>query len=353
MAMASRIGLAGYPVGMCELPRFHENIDEIQMSQTVFATGMVLGRFPLALATTDLQKAVDWADVLMVVTHAAAHSEVAAVCGPGLTADHTVVLCPSYVGGAWHFMRTLRQRGLRLAADLVECSVLPYACKKTKPDTVAIHGVKRRFIASVAGDRSADAGIHLMKDLFSGVETSRHPVEAGLNETNYIIHPCIALHNIGLVQGGEPWTFYRQGLTESLGRLIEAVDFERMALLAKMQLAQTPLARWMLDFYENQGMIGHGIYELLGNFEPFAKSAGPLSFSHRYFSEDIGFGLVPMAGLAETCGVEMPLTNALIDLASQITGENFRITGRDLRDFDTTSGDLSIEHDQALESSSG
>jgi opine dehydrogenase len=336
LAMASRIKLAGYRIGLCELPRFHENITEVLTSQTIHATGMISGRFPLALATTDIQKAVHWADMLIIVTHAAAHSELAEQCAPYLTEKHTVVLCPSYVGGAWHFMRTIERLGHNPKAGVVECSVLPYVCKKTAPDTVAVNGVKRRFIVSVAGGNLAEAGTNLMKDLFDGVEIHRHPVEAGLNETNFIIHACVALLNIGFVQGAEPWTFYRQGLTDSIGRLIEAVDSERMALLTEMKLPWTSLARWMQDFYEEQGMAGDGIYELLGTFPPFARSPGPLSFTHRYFSEDIGYGLVPMAGLADKCGVPMPLTNALIDLACQITGENYRVTGRDIYDFDPT-----------------
>ena len=84
-------------------------------------------------------------------------------------------------------------------------------------------------------------------------------------------------------------------------------------------------------------MQGDSLYEMMYTFPQFAKSPGPRSLSHRYFSEDIAYGLVPMSSLAGAVGVEMPLTRALIDLAGCLCNEDFRKTGRDLSDFSRAS----------------
>jgi len=141
------------------------------------------------------------------------------------------------------------------------------------------------------------------------------------------------LLNMGYVQGPHPWTFYRQGLTKRIGGLVEAVDAERQQLMRHLGLRPIPLTRWMSDFYGDQGLRGDSIYEMMYTFPPFAQSPGPRSLSHRYFNEDIAYGLVPMSSLARQCDVPVPLTDALIDLGTHLCDTDFRKNGRDLSDF--------------------
>ena len=125
---------------------------------------------------------------------------------------------------------------------MVECSVLPFACRKLSGDTVSIHGIKRRFMLSTIGPNDhTDTAVGFMKALFDGIEQSPSPIEAGLNETNFILHPCIALLNMGYVQGSQPWTFYRQGMTPRIGALVEAVDGERQRLDAAARACAGPV----------------------------------------------------------------------------------------------------------------
>jgi len=334
MAMACRAIAAGHRVGLCELARFQSNLGGLDRTLSIQSEGLLTGRFDIAFATTDPQKGLEWSDVIIVVTHAGAHQEIAELCATLLSRPKPVILCPAYVGGGWCFDRQLRTAASSVPSAVVECSVLPFACRKLAGDTVSIHGIKRRFMLSVIGSIvHTETAVGLMQELFEGIETSPHAIEAGLNETNFILHPCIALLNMGYVQGPHPWTFYRQGLTERIGALVEAVDAERQRLMRHLELLPAPLTRWMSDFYGDQGMRGDGIYEMMYTFPPFAQSPGPRSVSHQYFNEDIAYGLVPMSNLARQCGVPMPLTDALIDLGSLLCNADFRKNGRDLSDF--------------------
>ncbi len=334
MAMACRAMDAGHRVGLCELARFKSNLDGFDRTLSIQSEGLLTGRFNIAFATTDPQKGLEWSDVIIVVTHAGAHQEIAEFCARFLSRPKPVILCPAYVGGGWCFERQLRTAASIDRNAVVECSVLPFACRKSAGDTVSIHGIKRRFMLSAIGRIDhTETAVGLMQELFDGVEKSPHPIEAGLNETNFILHPCIALLNMGYVQGPHPWTFYRQGLTERIGALVEAVDAERQRLARHLGLLPIPLTRWMSDFYGDQGLRGDSIYEMMYTFPPFAQSPGPRSLAHRYFNEDIAYGLVPMSSLARLCGLPVPLTDALIDLGSLLCGTDFRKIGRDLNDF--------------------
>ncbi len=333
MAMACYVKTAGHPVALCELPEFAANIEGFRQRSAIRSIGMISGWTNLEMATTDASKALQWADIVIVVTHAGAHGKIARLCAQFITGRKSVLLCPAYVGGGWDMLRLINVSEPGNQIDVLECSVLPFACRRPDRQTVSVHGVKRRFLVSTMGrDDSSDA-VRLVKKLFSDVVVSRHEVEAGLHETNFILHPCVALLNMGYVQGSHPWTFYRQGLTERIGALVEAVDAERQLLLRHLGLQPIPLTQWLSDFYGDQGLRGDSIYEMIYTFPPFAQSPGPRSLAHRYFSEDIAYGLVPMSSLARQCGVPVPLTDALIDLGSRLCDADFRKNGRNLSDF--------------------
>lgn len=338
LAMACYAKEMGHLVGLCELSDFRSNIEGIKEKRTIYSVGLISGRTHLEMATTNARKALQWADIIIVVTHAGAHREIAHLCAAHLAGPKTVILCPAYVGGGWYLRREINKADPGSQINVVECSVLPFACRKTDHRTVSVHGLKRRFMVSTMGKHDADETTRLFTDLFEDVIFSQHEFEAGLHETNFIIHSCIALLNIGYVHGDQEWTFYRQGLTKSIGKLIEAVDAERISLLKKLLLPQISLAQWFIDFYKEQGIKGKSVYKLLSEFKPFAGSPGPRSLMHRYFSEDIAYGLVPMSSLAANLKVRTPLTDSLIELASAICAVDFRSTGRYLGDFKSHDG---------------
>ena len=333
MAMACHARAAGHLVGLCEMPKFQSNIEGIRKTGVICSTGLISGQTHLEMATTDARRALQWSDIVMVVTHAGAHRKIAGLCAEHIEGRKTVILCPAYVGGGWCLRREIQAMNPCSKISIVECSVLPFACRKTDAGTVSIHGIKRRFMVSTMGENESHTATGLIAELFKNVLFSQHEIEAGLHETNFILHACIALLNIGFVHGDTAWQFYRQGLTASIGRLIEAVDAERLSVLKKLQLPQIALARWFLDFYADQGMTGDNVYALLSGFAPFAESPGPRSLTHRYFSEDIAYGLVPMSSLAAGMNIRTPITNSLIDLASTICDEDFRSVGRSLEDY--------------------
>lgn len=58
--------------------------------------------------------------------------------------------------------------------------------------------------------------------------------------------------------------------------------------------------------------------------------SGPAAMTSRYITEDIPYGLVPVAGLAYSHGVDIPIIDATICLASTINGADYYGEGRSL-----------------------
>jgi opine dehydrogenase len=67
------------------------------------------------------------------------------------------------------------------------------------------------------------------------------------------------------------------------------------------------------------------------NSEPNRWIRAPSSIDHRFFNEDIPFGLVPFTELGRLAGVPTPVSDAVILLASAITSKPYRERGLTLK----------------------
>jgi opine dehydrogenase len=63
---------------------------------------------------------------------------------------------------------------------------------------------------------------------------------------------------------------------------------------------------------------------------PYQATGTPTSFAHKYITEDVPVGLVPMRALGATAGVATPAIDALITLVHAMTGRDFAVEGRTL-----------------------
>jgi opine dehydrogenase len=63
---------------------------------------------------------------------------------------------------------------------------------------------------------------------------------------------------------------------------------------------------------------------------PYQATGTPTSFAHKYISEDVPVGLVPMSELGAAAGVQTPAIDALITLARVIAGTDFAGQARTL-----------------------
>lgn len=334
-AYAHVLASNGIGVSLCELPEYLDNILALRQSGIIKVSGCLEGETALDLVTDDLAAALRDADAAFIVTHAGAHALLAGRLAVLLKEGQSVILSPGYIGGATGFLSFLeasrRGRGQPSGTsgfDIAETQVLPFACRKSGPAGVRIGALKKSFLAASSAGPSSAPSLRLLAGLFPGVRVCGNLLEPGLNETNFAVHAAIAAANLGCVQGGAPWRFYRQGLVPSTGALIDSVDGERLAICGALGIERHSLRDWFLEFYGDQGMSGDTTFELLSGFPPFADSPGPLSLEHRYFSEDIPFGLVPLSGLGKALGVPTPVTDSLIRIGSAACGIDFFSTGR-------------------------
>ena len=93
--------------------------------------------------------------------------------------------------------------------------------------------------------RGTEALHAALLEVYPGLTAAGSVFQTTLQNGNPVIHPAVTLLNAALIErtGGE-FDFYEEGVTESVGRLIESVDSERLALAGALEVPVLSDPRW-------------------------------------------------------------------------------------------------------------
>ena len=109
-AAAADLALNGWRVRMWELPRFGDNVKALMQEPRLTVTGVEEGEVQLDSIGVDLAQACEGADVILVVTQALGHAEIAELLAEVVTDEQIVLVNPGSTGGALEFAQILREK---------------------------------------------------------------------------------------------------------------------------------------------------------------------------------------------------------------------------------------------------
>ena len=317
----------GHEVALYAPAEFGGNVVAVDRAGGITADGDLEGFAPVRYAGHDAAEALSGAELVLLVGPAYSTERLAAVAAPHLTEGIAVLICPGSCAGAIAFKRTV---GVELDDQryiIGETSTLPYAVRVTEPGVINVFlkltaGLYLAGLPPAATDRLHD----LIKDVWPAVEKADSVFQTTLQNGNPVIHPAVTLLNAGLLErtSGD-FLFYEEGVTESVGRLIEAVDRERQAIAAA--LGVTILSEPALGV--RQGYMREENYSSGYSTAPGFLGIGAQSrLDHRYLTEDVGYSLVFLTDLAGRLGVPTPVMDAVITIASVVLARDFRGEGK-------------------------
>jgi opine dehydrogenase len=329
-AAAVDLTLRGYDVRL--YGRSPETIQPLKDAGGIEHEGILGEGFTrIGMITNDPGEAMHGADAVLIMAPAQAHESIVAVIAPHLEAGqvcfaapgHTLTLIPA----------ALRRNG---HAQPVTCgtNTLPYICRKTSPTHVRVSraSAKLRFAAFPAR-RTAELAEQL-RPLFPSIFPVPTVLDTLFPYTNAIHHPPALLCNVGRVEStGGDYCHYYDGITPSVGVLIDQLDVERCAIAAAYDCKIDKLSEhfFQMGYTDANGRAGGTAYAVFHNSEPNRWIKAPASIDSRFFNEDIPFGLVPFTELGHLAGVPTPISDAVILLASTITAKPYRELGLTLK----------------------
>jgi opine dehydrogenase len=317
----------GHDVALFGPPEYGENVIAVDRAGGIRASGELEGFAPVRYAGHDAGEAMDGAELVLLVGPAYATESLAALAAPHVTEDMAVLICPGSCAGAIAFKRTV---GLALDDPrhvVGETSTLPYAVRVTEPGVVRLFHKLTSGVYLAGLPRTGTDRLHaLVRDVWPAVEPAESVFQTTLQNGNPVIHPAVTLLNAGLLErtGGD-FLFYEEGVTKAVGRLIEAVDRERLAIAAG--LGVTILSEPALGV--RQGYMHEENYSTGYSTAPgFLGIRAQNRLDHRYLTEDVGYSLVFLSDLAARLGVPTPVMDSVIAIASVVLARDLTAEGK-------------------------
>lgn len=328
--MAAEFTLKGHTVNLFEMPRFKAHMKKVFETNTIVLQGNIpelQGPVELNMVTDDIGKAVESCHYICIVTPAFAHSDYAKLLKGHVSKDQVIVTFP----GAFSALVLKNILGDDCPV-LADANNLPYDARLTAPgsDTVNVFGRNPINIAFLPAEKSEALIDEMREDLFPFEKIYTDVLECGLAIVNPDWHAGPVLFNISNIERPQVNFFlYEHGWTPSACRLNIAMDKERKALGKLLGYNLRPMEdfagrdsdyewTWQDLYKEGHGSIG------------LTPICGPNALSSRYLTEDIPYGLVPWAAIAEMLNVPMPLTNGFIDIINVVHEKDWRAEGRNL-----------------------
>tara|TARA_Y100000590_G_scaffold455250_1_gene603520 strand:- start:241 stop:1335 length:1095 start_codon:yes stop_codon:yes gene_type:complete len=329
-SVAANLTLQGHSVALYELPEFDSSLKAIEKKRTIKLEGVAKqGNATIDLITSDIQKALDFSDLVLLTVPAYAHKRFAEVCAPHLKKGHTVTLIPGTLGSL-EWSRVLREAGCT-DVTLAEVDTAPYVCRRTAPDTATILGIITGLGFGVLPSIKTPQVVEMLEPLFPGMTPYKDAMACGLSSMNPVVHPAGVLMNAGRIEysRGE-FYFYAEGVSSSVAKVIMQVDDERRSI-------GTTLGYNLIPVNEGFHQAGFGpkgdLWSTINGSLMLSKLKAPGTLDNRWMSEDIPYGIVTWSQIGEQYNVPTPIMKAFVDVGSVVMGSDAWSTGRTLHDL--------------------
>jgi opine dehydrogenase len=329
-AMAADAALRGISVTMYEMPEYESNVEHVRESGVIEAGGVISGRAEIQQVTTDIDAALDGADVVAVVVPAFAHAEYADLLAGHLDDDQLLVLFPGTFGSL-EVRRIFDERGIHEDLLLAETDTLPYDTRLADDGTVQFYDENPVNLGVLPANRT-DEALDRLDPYFEFGRVYDDVLEAGLSSVNPALHSGACVINVGPIEYWADGDFYlyEQGFVPSAAKLDVRLDEERKAVGDALGLSISSFEDFA-DLDDDWGW--RDLYREIHGHIGLTPIEGPNDVESRYLTEDAPYGLVTWRSIAAELGVETPLIDAVVEIYATVHDRDWFSEGRTVADL--------------------
>ena len=283
------------------------------------ATGAIEGVFHPGVAAS-AEDLVARSDVVMLALPGYGHKTAFDAIAPHLREDQAVIVSSHASFGALYLGTALARRGISLPV-VVWGTTLATGRQSADFLVAQVNTLRSRIDLATVPEARSSEGLALCQALFGDRFVQRDGLLAiALSNLNPQNHMGIALCNMTRMEKGETWG-QGENVTPNVGRLLEALDAERLAIAEALGLSvRTIFEHFHLSYHVpiasisemNQEMHRRGI-----------GGTGPATADSRYATEDVPYGLLVTALLGDVAGRPAVLHRAGVDVFSALYGRDF------------------------------
>lgn len=327
LAMAAHLAHEGKKVTLWN--RSRATIEKLIQTRTIYCEGVIEGEVKIDLVTDDIKEAIEDPDLILITTPAISHKKLAESIAKNIKKETLIVVNPGRTFGALEFELIYKKHNSQFKQTIAETQTIIYTCRKTAEDSVNIISLKSDVLISAF---NANENISIISRLPACVQPyfipAKSMIETSIGNVGMILHCAPLLLNSGWTESKNvAYKYYYQGITPTVGKLIQTIDKERVAVSKELGLEVESTKDWLKRTYDVEG---DSLYECIQNNDAYKTIDAPDSLQHRYILEDIPCGLVPLEAIGKRLGLKMKNTSLIIDLASSLLDIDFRETGRNL-----------------------
>jgi opine dehydrogenase len=321
VAASGDLAIRGFEINLFELPEFKASLDPIIESKSIELLGAITGKGKLNYVGTDLEKAVKGVDVIMVITPSFGHKKMATLLAPLVKDGQIVYVNPGSTFGGLEFVKIFKDMGVKGRIPIAETSTLTYGARRIEGQSKArILVASKEVFEGIFPAKDTAEITKALKNVYPDNVPAQNVLESSLNNLNPSLHPAPTVLSVTTIENTGQFALYKDGMTPSAVKVIEAVDHERLSLCRAMGFREWPLA-------DQTSVHGYSpkrksLYETVHS-ELFESVTDTMNLQHRFLLDDVQYGMVSFASLGEQIGIPTPTCRALIQLTSKLHGVDY------------------------------
>ena len=288
--------------------------------------GGPLGFGKLEKATSNIEEALENAQVIMVVVPSSGHADVAKTISPHVQDGQIILLNPGRTFGAIEFDTTMKRQGCTADVIISEAETFIYASRADGPAQARIFRIKEAVPLAALPSKKTQLVLNAIEDVYPQFIEGHDVLHTGLNNMGAIFHPALTILNAGRIESTHgDFEFYIDGVTPSVATVLEALDRERVTVASAVGIRARTALEWLELAYN---VHGKDLHDAIHNQSGYYGIKAPSTLTHRYIFEDVPMSLVPIASLGQQYGISVRGIESMIRLACIIHKTDYYRTGR-------------------------
>lgn len=327
-ALAADLTQRGCRVTLYAHPQHPGGIHAIKKNRGINCTGFINEFVSIAGVTTNLQHAIAESEYIFIVLPSYANETIFIEMLPYIRTGQTIITLAANFASLV-YLKLLSRMDKTNGIDILDIASLPYVCRADNNGNVEIVTVKNKLAAASIPAIAIEKHIRNLAPIFPcQLIPYQDVLSLGMNVTNGIVHPTVALLNAGRIgKEKEMFYFYCDGITPEIASVIERLDAERMHIGEKLGLEMYSFLTLEEQYYGNRY---DSIYQFYRESKVHSKLTGPTSLQGRYVTEDAGGSLVSWYCLGKLVQIESLVLGNLINIASLLNNVNYLRVGTNL-----------------------
>lgn len=323
LAMAGHLALKGFSVNIYS--RSDERLWGIRSTGKIMLEGEVEGMGELNVITNNVEEAIEGIELIMVVVPATAHRFIAEQCAPYLKDGQIVILHPGRTFGAIEFKQVLDEKQCKANVIIGEAQTFIYASRASGPGHAKIFRIKNSIPVATIRAHKIPEVVKKLRIAYPQFVPGDNVFRTSFDNIGAVFHPTLCVLNAGWIEDIAEFQFYMQGITESVVKVLEHVDDERVKVAESLGIRSLTTREWLYLAY---GAAGESLLDAIRANPGYRGIYAPATLKMRYIDEDVPTSLVPISSLGKKFNVETPVIDAIIRLASILNQKDYWSEGR-------------------------